>query len=447
VGEPRTEDLRAVKRVFDTILAEIEEASATIPLPAVADSDWNRLSDLRNRQGPPAGYRRARVDLDGERTRIEHASKSFTHAVQTIVGEYRSGERDPGEVYPAVRRAFIRRSREAYLAGKRALGDLRPLTLEDEREIADVVEGEGLTPGMPVPAGSLGGLVRRVIESPALTSDEQEAVDRLDSALGEYTRQMTARVMRVAAQRHMVGASVRVKMSGLVVKQSEVAQGRIEAALTSLRRRILSGRLAPEGAVGLLAGALALEAIRAYRRARSAAGGGREPLSLIEQDELDQTQREVEAEVAAALQPQGLNWGRVLLLALVARSILGDGGVRGWLGRRLARTFGQFFRLAKAGEKAAFRDGTPSPDPDSTDTLPGAAAAVPVPGELERRVVVWWLLDPEEHPICIDCQRLADMSPYYLDTLAKEGIHPGSHHTRCRSNCRCVLEYELPIYV
>lgn len=49
--------------------------------------------------------------------------------------------------------------------------------------------------------------------------------------------------------------------------------------------------------------------------------------------------------------------------------------------------------------------------------------------------LVYWILQPAEH--CPDCLTLADGSPYKPGDLPTV---PGAGSTRCRGNCKCVLE-------
>jgi hypothetical protein len=54
---------------------------------------------------------------------------------------------------------------------------------------------------------------------------------------------------------------------------------------------------------------------------------------------------------------------------------------------------------------------------------------------------VWWTLRPAEH--CDDCLQLADNSPYRVEELMAHALTPGSGHTICGNNCKCVLSFDV----
>jgi hypothetical protein len=233
--------------------------------------------------------------------------------------------------------------------------------------------------------------------------------------------------------------SGRPDLEAIITKQQAKAEQRLSKGLSGLRRRVLTGTLTTVAAVGVLAVLLHTEGERAARRAVG------QPLTPGQQANVSQAIAAIEEETVAPLRDGGINWGQLLLFALMTEIVLGDNRVNKWLRERLGRIKGRFYGLGQAGEQGAFRDGIPIPNPEA-DELPGAGQPLPEPGWLERSIRVWWNLDPEEHERCIDCIRLSDMSPYFLDLLTGSGIYPTSGHTRCRWNCRCFLLYELPTY-
>jgi hypothetical protein len=414
------EALRAAGRHLGRALVEFEEARV----------EADPFEDLRRaaQNGARVVGRQLLTPDPAWVQEIDAASVRFATQAADLVDAYRNGALPVEQLPIEMRAAFIRQARKTFRAGKRSLGSLAPLTLEDEADIADAVDRQGLTPGLPVGKRTLGALVTRIAAIPPLTPEQKAVVKQIDRAMALYAETLVKNVM-LAGYTDVADD----KLTAAIAKQTEIARRRIERQLTDGRRRILSGTLSAEAAVAILAAALAVEAARAFERARKD-----RPLEPLESDRLEAAQRATEDAVRRETGNR-FGIGALLLLALIVPPAL-NADARKWLMDRLRAV--PFWGFGQAGQKAAFRAGTPAPPADSTGRLSGVGFPRRV-GALEERVVVWWHLEPQaEH--CIDCIRLSDMSPFYLDVLSRLGMYPGSHHTRCGSNCLCHLIFEAP---
>lgn len=333
------------------------------------DRDINGLAaiDAAIRSGMPVvGWRPASRN-PGEDERVLRATRRFEQAALRLVADAEAGRIAPEAFRQALAAAFMRQARNAFIAGKRALGNLAPLTRADEADLLRVVSRAGLDDDAPPEtfANVLTGLLRRpgadhealngTIERYVATLIDrvtrrgfEATAARLDRELdadAEQARQAraTAEAMMQAARAsgemdieryvRLVDAAIRRQRRVGARQQAQralVSQNRallIEAiraarqrAMSRMARRldvllgkVLDGRMDVRAATEELLAILHGEARRGYIGGRRLAGlSSRQPLSGGEEDEVEDEEAET-VEIVLPERPRGVLSGLVAL--------------------------------------------------------------------------------------------------------------------------------------
>ena len=476
----------------------------------VPDRDVNDLAAIAYalRAGLPVTGWKAAVRNPGTQERVDRAARQFAMAAQTLISGFTRGQVTATALVEAVAAAYLRQASNAFLAGKRALGNLQPMTTEDEASIRRTLAEHGLDPAQPIPPASLGALLATMAESP---DADHATAKRLDEAMDRHVAALLTRVMRrgyergaqerrVAMERLLrdarsgvtVAQDALVAMTGSTEDVAKARQardraqerarrakaaedagrkrlatqisraiastsGKVASELGRVRRMLLAGRMTPGDAASRV-NALVREATRlAYLRARKSGGADGDP-SGDEFGDVDDDEEAAEGDLLRDLAPAA---GGLTLLGLLGAIILDplnlvDPDVLRWIDRKVSGVRDSFHGLRQAGERAAFRMGgmsgaTPAPGrldipaPSRVADWTGPLPSVPTGPPMGGAVIVWWTLGAAD--ACADCLRLSAMSPFYLDQLDAQGLHPGSGHTRCGGRCRCHLEFDVPASV
>lgn len=307
------------------------------------DRDINNLAaiEMAARAGLPVIGWRPALRNPGEEERVARAQRQFRMATSMLLDDYRTGRIRPEALATAISAAFIRQARNAFIAGKRSLGNLTPLTVADEMDIAKTARSVGLGGTKPDPR-SFGGVLARLIKSESTTPSDirdrldryidvlmsrimdmgfaraqqhqSEALDALYSAAASgrvdaYAAFLAARdsqasdledwrrqyersrkeQAKAATRRERYQRDVDAAKKGLVAairRYQRVARKKMNRRLGILLRKVLDDRIDPADAAAELQAIIEQMSQRAYKDARRRAGGpsSRKP---IEQDELD----------------------------------------------------------------------------------------------------------------------------------------------------------------
>lgn len=432
-----------------------------------SDQDVNHLGAIAYALSaglPVIGWRPAQRNPGGDE-RVARAVRQFVEAATLLISQFQSGLLASDAFAAALASAYLRQVTNAFTAGKRALGNLSPLSAQDQADLRRTLVAAGLQQGQAIPAGSVGDLLGRIImashdpERARLQPTYQKAL--LDSVAARMRAIMARGFARATAEAEKVpipqieerlAAQERPvsKRPQLPPKQQErvdrlkraiptiqrSAQAKLVAELERVARMQRSGRLSAGEAAARVNALMQAEQLRALKAAARIAGAT----------------GELGAEMAAVAEEGGIAADNQLmgplakggLMAWLAANVftpwnLVDPDVARWLRDRLeGGTANDFHAASQAGERAAFRVGkaiAPAvPEVPAAVTVADVAAVqaadyVDTSTPVGQTVHVWWVMGFADH--CRDCIALSDMSPFSLDKLTMTGIYPGSGHTAC----------------
>ena len=384
-----------------------------------SDRDINSLAaiDYAMRAGLPVVAWKPASRNDGVQDRVDRAARQFSLAAKMLMTQYASGSIDPEAFASGMSAAYLRQARNAFLAGKRGLGNMQPLTASDEQEIRRTLASAGLDRSLPPTPGTIGnymatvlrypqaakpgeplgdmlarymtGMVRRVAMAgfERAAKERQAAMARLvDEAAAGYTAAQrglaavtgtddpkaagawAARVSRArtaqerATKRALIARSdedarrdsMRAQIDTLIGRSTK----RIRDRLRVLRDRLLDGRTEASAVAAAVVAVMAEESRKAYMAGRRRAGVT-EPMDAEDEEDLESEEDdESESFVGTLPAPQaGMGMGALLAALILDPLNLVDPDTLRYLDRKLSATAGDFHRLRMAGERAAWRMG------------------------------------------------------------------------------------------
>lgn len=395
------------------------------------DKDINNLAAITMavRAGLPVTGWKPALRNPGSEVRVERAATQFILAATNILKEYQDGVRPGEQMATAIAAAYMRQARNAFIAGKRALGNLEPLTMQDEMEISRTAMQVGLGSGDPR-QGSFGDvLARLIVQQRDYPDDSRDTITAyIEGLMARLTKagfESAAEEQRVAMQALLTAATSgreaawaalqaaqdsqapdleawrvkfnaarateddvrdrkqttaierqQVRLSALVVairKRQVTASALLNKRLGILLRKVLAGTILPGAAVAEFRDLLSKESEKAFIAGRSKGKKSRNiPLSPEEQQKVqDEEQEEEDDWPPAAKAAAGLTMGGLLYAMVFDPLNLVDPDVFNFFSKRLDGVAQRFHNLKQLGEKAAFRVGGPSlPGPTPLDQTP-----------------------------------------------------------------------------
>lgn len=161
-------------------------------MPSVPARDINDLAAIRSavRLGIPVTGWAPALRNPGSPEATDEAARRFAVEAKALLADFADGKVPPEELGPAIAASYIQHASEAFLAGKRAMGNAEPLSPEDEQDIFDISTTLGLTDSGPAP-GTFGSNILRIA-----TGGPGDYPDDIRDRLDRYIEDMTDAIYR-----------------------------------------------------------------------------------------------------------------------------------------------------------------------------------------------------------------------------------------------------------
>lgn len=245
------------------------------------DRDINNLAaiSMAVRSGLPVTGWKPALRNPGNDERVERSATQFVRAAKGLLKEYEDGERPADNTSAAIANAYLRQARNAFIAGKRSLGNLSPLTLTDEQEIRKTAASIGLD-GQTPREGSFGDVLTRALAPNQAPEDARSQIDEYINGL--MSSMVTAGFTSASKeQREAMGALVTAATTGRTDAEAAYVAARDSQApdLETWRTKFVAARQAQETQEerlqrlqGELKDAKAIALVSVIRKAQEGAG-------------------------------------------------------------------------------------------------------------------------------------------------------------------------------